>query len=186
MPIAAATVLTTILTAGEVAGAIGAISAVVPTNAKTVDAKYRSTVVVIENHTQFDIDPINEYFDSGRNYQGPKKIKSFSEGIFTAVNKDTSFMTGVSGGKSFTIGDKNGDLAQFSVGFSNPAIGARKVSVINGDNPKLAYELIEPTMARATSSSYVGKDSKGNPINFKFKYTFIPGDVSVLTVTQTY
>lgn len=175
-------ILATILTAGEVATAVSAIADAVPTNAKTVEDKYRSTVVLIENHTQFNIDVMDEYFNSGRHYQGSKKIKPFTEEIFTAVNSDTSFMTGVSGGRSFKIGN----IAQFSVGFSNPAIGPRKVSVINGNDPKLAYEKIIPKIVTTTSETYSGKDSQGSPTSFKFNYTFTPGDISVLTITQEY
>jgi len=72
----------------------------------------------------------------------------------------------------------------FSIGFSNPAVGSYKISVISGNNAEGAYDRIKDTASSFTTSAEKGVDAYGKKAKVKFDFLASPGAGARVTISQ--
>ena len=146
--------------------------------------KYRKTNLVIRNKTQFTIELDSDYFYSGKYWESAKSISPFTEEITRLCNKDNSLGAALSGGILYEIMLPKNESIKFGVGFSDPTLGSRKISCILTDNAKKAYDVIDNKSGNCESTIQSGKNEDGDNVSYYFKFSYSPGEISTVTITQ--
>ncbi|MGF1698734.1 hypothetical protein L4D09_00140 [Photobacterium makurazakiensis] len=183
-----AAVLTGINTAVKLASSIGKMSNLIPDTPKDLEDKHRWVTVTVFNQTQYALVYKNSYFDSGKFWTAPTNVEPFEEMSFSGCDKDGSFLTGVSGGTTFTLqmpieggGYKEQDIG---IGFTNPELGSTKASGIFSSSAEDAYDNTTDDTTEKTSSKFSGKDTNDKDTAINFLVVSGPGQEGRITITQ--
>ncbi|KAI0373241.1 hypothetical protein BV20DRAFT_1050152 [Pilatotrama ljubarskyi] len=147
--------------------------------------KYRWLQGTIKNETQFQIQLIDSYFDSGRYWTAPTDIAPFTQMTFSCCNSDGSFLTGVAGGTAFRIIMNESVHYDFAIGWTAPSLGSLKASIVPGSRGVYGYESASPEGGSfMTDDVYEGKDADGNPAQFKIHFSAAAGLEAMYVVKE--
>ncbi|TFK23484.1 hypothetical protein FA15DRAFT_745098, partial [Coprinopsis marcescibilis] len=140
---------------------------------------------IIRNATDFQIRYVKSYLDSGRYDQFPSPtVNPFSTSTFTGCNGDNSALTGISGGATYRIDIDEKHSYYFSIGFTNPYLGAYKAGAIASDNPEQGYEAASKEGGDVTSGEYHAVDKDGIQLVFRLRITAAPGQRATFTIEE--
>ncbi|KAF8593003.1 hypothetical protein BDV93DRAFT_419975, partial [Ceratobasidium sp. AG-I] len=137
----------------------------------SVQEKRRWLQGVVRNATDFDVLVVTSYFDSGRYDQPPEHLRPFQLGTLTASEGENTVMTGVSGGLTYQVDIDRLHSFYFSIGFTNPYLGAYKAGVAPTDRPVDGYNAATKEGGTVESDLYEAKDVDNNVVYIKFRIT---------------
>ncbi|ASC72637.1 uncharacterized protein XM38_035950 [Halomicronema hongdechloris C2206] len=182
-------ILKGILTAASLASKIGGMPAPNTGTPSGITDKARWFTMTLNNQTQWDIQYVTSYFDSGRYFTAPTTVEPFKDMEFSGCDKDGSIGTGVSGGSAFKIQipttDGGYETINFAVGWSNPFIGSFKTSIVLSNDPKDAYNQIQEGTSSISSDKFQGKDTDDNSVNVQINFVAESAQHMICTITET-
>jgi hypothetical protein len=182
-----------ILTIASLASSISKMSKNTKQPPSQTEGKKAWTAITIVNQTQFPLVFVGSYFDSGRFETSPTNALVFNEMTFTGVEKDGSWMTGVTGGVAFYLNlqGNNAEVAKYGIGigFTSPYAGTYKASILNiealdNSGAKVAYDKAIEDAVTFESETIKGIDKDGKETNFNFRCTSAPGKYAKITITE--
>jgi len=183
-----ASVISGIITAGKLAESIGKMSSLIPDVPQDLKDKHRWVTVTVFNQSQYALVYKSSYFDSGRFWTAPTNVEPFQEMTFSGCDKDGWFLTGVSGGTTFTLQmPKEGGGYQeldIGIGFTNPQSGSLKSSGVFTSSAETAYDDATDSTTNNTSSNYSGNDTNGESTTINFLLVSAPGQEARITITE--
>jgi len=147
--------------------------------------KFRWIQCVVKNQTQFPIQVQGPpYLDSGRYWTPPTDVERFDQMVFSCCNGDYS-MAGATGGTAFRITLDPVTFYDFAVGWTTPAVGGFKASIVKSDNPKDAYEQATLEGNALTSKEvFRGFQKSGNPVERHIYMSAAAGQYMIYVITE--
>ncbi|CDO68902.1 hypothetical protein BN946_scf185000.g45 [Trametes cinnabarina] len=147
--------------------------------------KWRWLQCTLKNETQFKIQLLDSYFNSGRYWDSPKDVDPFTQMVFSCCNDDGSILTGVAGGTAFRVILNESVHYDFAVGWTNPAAGSLKASIVPGSRGVYGYESANPDGSSFMDDTvYEAKDGDGNPVQFKLHFSGAAGQEAMFVVKE--
>lgn len=151
--------------------------------------KDRWFTMTINNQTQWPIQYMKSYFDSGRFFTAPTNVEPFKDMQFSGCDKDGSIWTGVTGGSYFririTTTDGGYEPFDFCIGWGNPRVGACKTALTPNTDPESAYNALSEGTSELNSNVFTGQDDQEQPVNVKFEIKAESGQHMICTITET-
>ncbi|TFK23483.1 hypothetical protein FA15DRAFT_705373 [Coprinopsis marcescibilis] len=127
---------------------------------------------VIRNATDFPIRYVESYLDSGRYDKFPDPtVNPFAVGTFNGCNGDHTLFTGITGGATYRIDLDEDHSFYFSIGFTDPFIGAYKAGVVASNDPEQGYEVASKEGGEIRSGEYHAVDKDGRQLVFRLRIT---------------
>ncbi|KAH7338639.1 hypothetical protein B0J17DRAFT_717077 [Rhizoctonia solani] len=139
---------------------------------------------MVRNATDFGLNVLGSYLDSGRYDQLLGFLGMFDLGTFTAFNGDGTDFTGVGGGQHHRVKMDEDHSFDFCIGFTNPSSGSYKAGIVASSNPKDAYDASKAEGGYIESGLYEAKDTDGKTVQFKFHITAGAGQHSEYQITM--
>ena len=153
---------------------------------KALERKRRWITVTMANLTEFNIEPVSNWFDSGRFWEAPSTCNPWAGTTFSGCEKDGSIMTGVSGAivYNITVGQQKYPL---TVAFSNPYIGAIKCRAEFSPHYKDVWERMDSGDPYYSPDKYLGAFSARpdrSKVNISLRLASIPGQNARVEITE--
>ncbi|KAH7102335.1 hypothetical protein BKA62DRAFT_112025 [Auriculariales sp. MPI-PUGE-AT-0066] len=134
--------------------------------------KHHWIQIAIRNATQFALRPTDTYLDTGKYWPAapPVDVQPFSVGTFAACNRDWDARA-ASGGTTFSMELDSSNQIPFSIGWTDPLVGAFKTAVIISHSAKDGYDAAnEDGTTLQLSGWYQGVDSARETAQFRIQY----------------
>ncbi|KAI0668455.1 hypothetical protein C8Q78DRAFT_993471 [Trametes maxima] len=129
---------------------------------------------------------LDAYFDSGCYWTAPGNVNAFSQMVWSACNSDNSFLIGVAVGTAFHVSMDANHYYDFSIGYTNPVVGAYKANVADGKDKGVdGYERVDSQgLSAMTRTIFEGKYKDGNVVKFKFSFSAVAGQEPLFIIKQ--
>ncbi|KAH7100900.1 hypothetical protein BKA62DRAFT_208782 [Auriculariales sp. MPI-PUGE-AT-0066] len=134
--------------------------------------KHHWIQIAIRNATQFTLRPTDTYLDTGKYWPAapPVDVQPFSVGTFAACNRDWD-PRAATGGTAFSMELDSSNQLPFSIGWTDPLVGAFKAAVIISHSAKDGYDAAnEDGTPLQMSDWYQGVDSAREKAQFRIEY----------------